>query len=34
VFQDDGSDFVDTRALRGFIAGELDALVISLTRLQ
>jgi hypothetical protein len=34
VFQDDGSDFPDKRALRGFIAGELDALVISLTRLQ
>jgi hypothetical protein len=30
----DGSDFPDKRALKGFIAGELDALVISLTRLQ
>lgn len=30
----DGSDFPDKQALKGFIAGELDALVISLTRLQ
>jgi hypothetical protein len=30
----DGTELEDRRALKSFIAGELDALVVSLTRLQ